>query len=84
LIARSRSGTPASSRERKTFSKAVRVGSRLKNWKTNPRRRRQTRTACFSEKMKVLPVHFYAAPRGLVEPCDEVEEGCFAGSALSQ
>ncbi len=43
------SARPSSSSGRATFSSAVRVGSRLKNWKTNPSRRRRNAESAASE-----------------------------------
>jgi hypothetical protein len=42
-------GLPSRSKGSATFSSAVSVGSRLKNWKTKPRWRRRNAESCASE-----------------------------------
>ena len=65
-----------------TLSRADMVGSRLKNWKTNPMwRRRNAVASSAAEVAQALPVHEDLAHRRQVEACDDVEERRLARSA---
>ena len=75
---------PAMADGSRMFSCAVRVGTRLKAWKTNPIRSRRSSVRCFSLRVVEVDAPDPDVPRGrVVEPGGAVHQGRLARAGLA-
>ena len=78
----SRASAPASSAGSRTFSSAVRVGIRLKNWNTKPMwSRRKSVRSCAERRLRQVPSTKISPALGQVDARHEVQERALAAAA---